>query len=216
MHAGGKTVTDDLNKALFVKPDLADADPVGRVDTQDMQKAQQGADTLGYGGGNSGRAYAQAKSCNKEHIQTNVDKGREYQIIQGVLAVAYGMENTHENVVHDRKDGAAEVVTEIGNGLGEDLGRRSHPPQNDGGQRNAHGGQKRAGHQTKGDCGVNGAAHGVVLPCAKGPGDDYAGTHGNAVKEADHHEDQASGGADCRQSIIAYVIAYAPGVEGVV
>ena len=126
------------------------------------------------------------------------------------------MEDTHKNIVHYRKDCAAEIVAEIGNGLGQYFCRCSHPPQNGGCQRNTGSSQHDTGNQTKGNRCVDGFAHGVVLLGTVCTGDDYAGSHGNTVEKADHHKDQTSGGTDGSQGIVADEITNAPGVEGIV
>ena len=46
--------------------------------------------------------------------------------------------------------------------------------------------------------------------------EDDAGTHGYAVEEADHHKDEAAGGADRRQGVITQVVAHYPGIECVI
>ena len=216
LHAGGDTVAEDLQETFLVKADLADTDPVRRVDTDDMQKAQQRADTLRNGSGNGGRADAKAQHSHKEHIQNDIDEGGEDQIIKGVLAVANSMENTYKNVVHDCKERAPEVVTKILDGLGKYLCRRSHPAQDGRRKRNTGNGQHYAGDQAQGDGRMDGFFHSAVLFRTESPGDDHTGAHGNAVKKADHHKDQTAGGADCGKGLVADVIAYTPCVEGII
>lgn len=63
---------------------------------------------------------------------------------------------------------------------------------------------------------MDGLAHSVIVSGAVASGDQNTGTHSNAVEEADHQEDQAAGGADGGQCVVAYVIADAPGVKGIV
>ena len=77
-------------------------------------------------------------------------------------------------------------------------------------------GQQRTGDQAEGDGGVDGLAHRVMLPRAKSSGNDHACTHRHTIKEADHHKDQTTGGADRRQGIVTYVVADAPGIEGII
>ena len=192
LDAGGQTVADDLHQTFLVKADLADLHPVRGIDAQNMQKAQQRADSLGDGGGKCRGAHAKAQRGNEQHIQSNVDKGGEDQIVEGMLAVAHGVENTHENVVHHREDGTAEVEAEILNGLGKHLFGGAHPLEDQRCQGNAHYGEGSACRQTEGNGGVDGFAHGVVILCTEGSGNDHARTHGDAVEEADHHKDQTS------------------------
>ena len=55
---------------------------------------------------------------------------------------------------------------------------------------------------------MDGTLEGFFFTGAEIPGDDHAGSHGNAVKKADQKEDQVSGGADCRQGIAAEKISH--------
>ena len=133
-----------------------------------------------------------------------------------MLTVTHRVEDAHEDVVHHCKDGTQEVVAEILDGLGQHLGGRSHPSQNGGGQRHTGDSQRSTGDQAKGNGGVDSPFHRAVFPGTKRPGNDHACAHRHTVKEADHHKDQAAGGADCRQGIIAYVVAHSPSIKSVV
>lgn len=163
LNPRGQTVTDDLHKAVHVKVDLADADPIGCIDSHHMQKAEQRADTLSDGGGNGGRAYAVAEHGHEEHIEGDVDKGGEYEVIKRMLAVADCVQYADENIVHNRKHSAKKVVSEVDDRLGHNLGRCPHPTQDGRGQRNAQNGQRNAGAKSEGDGGMYGLAQGVVL-----------------------------------------------------
>ena len=133
-----------------------------------------------------------------------------------MLAVADGVQDADEDVIHHRKDGTAEVVTEIDDRLGHNLGGSSHPAQYGWSKCNACDGQRDTGAKTEGDGGMYGLAQGVVLLCTEGAGDDHAGSHSNSVEEADHQKYQTAGGAYGRQGVVADVIAYAPSVESIV
>ena len=63
---------------------------------------------------------------------------------------------------------------------------------------------------------MDGDAHLFIVLGTEVPGDDHAGTHGNTVEKADHHEDQASGRSHGSQCIFTNEVAHAPGVKGVV
>ena len=133
-----------------------------------------------------------------------------------MLAVAYGMEDAHEDIVHHCEDRAAEVAPEIQNGLGQHIRRSTHPTEDSRGKGDTHNGQRRTGTQTEGDIRVNGFAHGGKVLRAEIFGDDDTGTHGQTVEEADHHKDQTAGGTDCRKRIITDEVAYTPGVKGII
>ena len=77
-------------------------------------------------------------------------------------------------------------------------------------------GQQNTGHQTKGHIGVHGTLQRIVILGTIAFGDEHAGTHGDALKEAYHHVDEAGGRTDRSQSSIAQVFAHDPGVEGVI
>ena len=86
----------------------------------------------------------------------------------------------------------------------------------DHGGTNPGNGQGGAGGKTEGDGGVDGTAHILILPRAEISGDDNAGAHSYAVEEADHHKDQAAGGADGGKGVFADVIADTPSVKGII
>ena len=216
LHAGGQTVADNIQKAFAVETEIPEPDTVGGIHPQQMDQAQKGADTLGDGGGNGGRAYTEAKSRHKQQVQADIDKRGYDQIEQGVFAVAYGVENAHENVIHDRKQTAAEVKTEIFDGLGQHFRRCAHPAQDHRRQADTHNGQHRTGHKAEGNGCVDGLAHGVILLGTESTGNDHTGTHSQAVEKADHHEDQTAGGADGGQGIVTDEITHTPGIEGVI
>lgn len=92
----------------------------------------------------------------------------------------------------------------------------SHPPQNGGSEGNTQYGQQSTGGETEGNVGVNGIGHGLIVLCAEVPGDDHAGAHGNAVKKADHHKNQAGGGADGSQGGISEKLSHNPGIKGII
>ena len=216
LHARGKTVMDDLQKAFSVETDLSDADPIRRVDPKQMDKAQHRADTLSNGGGNGGGAYTPTKPRHKQHIQGNINNGGGDQVIQRMLAVAHGMEDSHKNVVHHCEYSAAEIKSEILDGLREHLLRRSHPFENGGSQCHTGNAQNDAGCQAEGDGGMDGLLHGVILLGAEGSGDDHTGAHGHAIEEAGHHPNKASGGTDRCQCVFTDKIAYTPRVKGII
>ena len=199
-----------------MKPDFAHIDPVGRIHTDNMPKAQQRADTLRQCSCHSRSTYTEAQHSYKEHVQGNVHEGCEDQIIKWMPAVSYGMEYTHKDIIHHSKNSAAEVITEIDNGLRKHLCRCSHPAQNNRCQRNTGDCKRHAGNKAKGDRCMDSLLYSIEVFRAIGSGNDDTCTHGNVIKEADHHKDQTSGGTDCRQCILSYIIAHAPSIERIV
>ena len=106
LHAGGQAEAENGFQKCRVKPDLAEPQAVILLDAHQPDAAQQGADTLGNGGGQGSGANAVAQIRNKEHIQHHIDEGGEDQVIQRMLAVTDGMEDAHENIVQHREDHA--------------------------------------------------------------------------------------------------------------
>lgn len=117
--------------------------------------AKHCADTLRNGGGNGRGANAPAKIPHKQQIKYHIDTGGDHQIVKRMLAVAYGVQDAHENVVHHGEDGAAEIESKIGNGFRQYLFRRPHQPQNDGGQCHTRDGEKQSHDETEGYHGVH-------------------------------------------------------------
>ena len=128
LHAGGQTVFQNVQQALFIKADLLKGDPVGGIHPQQVEAAQQGADPLGDGGGDGGGAHAEAQHRHEQHIQHHVDPGGEDEVIQRMAAVPHGVEDAHEDVIHYGEDGAGKIPAEIADGLRQYLRRGVHPP----------------------------------------------------------------------------------------
>ena len=192
LHAGGQAKLHNPLQTGQMEADLPPTHPVGFPHTHQMHTAQQCTDTLRNGGGHGGGTDPQTEHGNEQQIQHHIDAGGEDQIVQRVLAVAYGVEDAYENIVHHREDRTAEIVAEIADGLGQHLLRCSHPPQNRGGEDDTRNRQQNARRQAEGNIGMDGFAHIFLIPCAKIPGDDGAGPHGHTVEKANHHKNQAA------------------------
>ena len=133
-----------------------------------------------------------------------------------MLAVAQRMENAYENIVHDAEQCAKEIIAEIGNGFRQHFLRSAHPAQDRWCEGDAQHSQCQTSCKTHGDVGMDGLAHGVIIPGSKTARDDDSRAHGDTVKEADHHKDQTSGGAHRRQGGVPKKMAHNPGVKGIV
>ena len=107
-----------------------------------------------------------------------------------MLAVAHGMVDAHKDIVEHRENGTAEIKAEIGDRIHHCFIGGAHPAKNGGRTGDTDNGQCRTGTKTEGDGGVNGFADSVVVFRTEIPGDHHTGTHGQAVKEADHQKDQ--------------------------
>ena len=216
LHTGGQAVLDNVHKVLFVKGNLLNTHPVGTINAQQMNQAQQGTDTLGNGGSDGGRADPKTETTHKQQIQTDVDKGGNNQVVQRMTAVADSVEDAHKNVVHHDENSAQEVIAEVADGLGQHVRGSSHPAENNRRQSNTEDCQEYAGHKTEGNGGVNGFSHRRILLGAESPGDNHTGTHRKPLEKADHHKDEAAGGAYRRQRIVANKIADTPGVKRII
>ena len=62
-------------------------------------------------------------------VQHHVDDGAGDEVIEGMGGVAAGLQDAHENVVHDQARTAGEVDLQIQGCVGEHVLRRAHGPQ---------------------------------------------------------------------------------------
>ena len=216
LNTGGQAEPDNGLQTAEVIPDFTNIQPVRLIHPDQMDEAENGADTLGEGGSQGGRTHTQLQTCNEQQIQRNVDKGGENQIVQRMLAVTDGMENTHKDIVHDGEDGAAEIIAEIDDGLGKYIFGSTHPLKNRRSKGDSQNRKQNTGGKTEGDIGVDGDVHILVILGAEELGDDDTGTHGNAIEETHKHVDQTAGRADCRQSGVTDEFTYRPGVESMI
>ena len=199
-----------------MEADLSRHEPVILLNLHQPDTAKNRADALGNGGCQGGRAHTHMEHRHEQQVQHNVHHGGDHQIDQRMAAVAQGMEDAHEDIVHDGEHRTAEIKAEIADRLGHDLFRSAHPPQNGGGKHHTDDAQGNTSRQTEGHIRMDGPAHGCKISGSIVPGDDHACTHGHTVEKAHQHEDQAAGGADRRQGIFADKIAHTPGVKGVI
>ena len=216
LNGRGQTVADDLLQAVPVEADLFQIQTGRTLGTHQVDAAEQRADALGNGGSQCGSAHAKTHYTHEQKIQHDIHCGGTHQIVKRMLAVAHGMVNTHENIVHHREDSAAEIKTEIGDGVYHRVCGNAHPAEDDGGAGSACDGQGSAGAKTKGDGGVDGLADGSIIFCAVVPGDHHTGAHGQTIEKADHQEDQRTGTGDSAHGVVVDKIADAPGIKCIV
>ena len=216
LDAGGQAETDDGLQTLPVEPHLPELQLVGRVHLHQMDAAKRCADSLGNGGGQGRCPDSHPEHTHKQQIQSHIDKGRQDQIVQRMLAVTHRVVDPHENIIGNGKDGSAEIKPEVADGLGQHILGSSHPPQDGGTEGHTQYTQCHTCAKAEGHIGMDGPAHGIVVLCSVAPGDQHTGTHGHTVEEADEHKDQTAGGADRRQGILSQKVAYTPGVKGII
>ena len=216
LNTGGQAKADDVHQAVPVNPNPPGHQLTGPLQAEQTDAAKQGADSLGNGGGESCGAHAHVQYTHKKQIQHHIHDGRENQIVKGMAAVSHGVENTHKDIVHDGKNCTAEVKPEIFYGILNYICRCPHPPKNGWGKDNAQHGQQAAANQAEGDVCMNGQIHFLVVLGSVVPGDDNAGTHGQAVEKAYKQENEITGGADGGQSLVSKKLSHNQRVDGVV
>lgn len=127
LYTGGQTKAQDVFKTALVDGDLLNIDPIGGIHPKQMDEAQNCAHALRNRCGNGGRANAEAENGNEQKVQHDVYAGGENEVIQRVIGVADGVKNADENVIHNSENSAAEIIPEIGDGLGQNVSGRIHP-----------------------------------------------------------------------------------------
>ena len=196
--------------------DLAQTQPVILRDAHQTDAAEQGADTLGDGGGQGGRTDTVTEITNQQKIQSDVDESGENQVVQGVFAVTQSMENANKNIVQDGENHTIGVIPEVGNGLGKNCFGGLHPPEDGGGKGDTQKGQQRTGYQAEGHVCVQRFPKGVMVFGTETFCDEHTGTHGDTLEEADHHVNQAGRGTDCCQCGVTQIVTDYPGVKGII
>ena len=125
-----------------------------------------------------------------------------------MAAVANRLENTVHRIIQNGKNHAAKVHAEILNRIRQHVRRRVHPVQNRRCQQNPN----ECQHETCDDCKRNRRMHRnrniLMIPCAPESADDNACANENTLKEADEHENQVAGRANCRHGLRAQHIAH--------
>ena len=133
-----------------------------------------------------------------------------------MTAVAHGLEDAHGNIIEEYRQAAVEIRPEVGDGVGQHIRRRTHPPQQLGCQHHAHHRQDQAAGDAEGQTGVDGQLEIFPVPSAVVLGDQHARAQGGALQEADNHKDQIGRGTDGGQGLLADKVADDQGVGGVV
>ena len=72
-------------------------------------------------------ANAEAHHCNEQQIQHHIDPRGDHQVIQRMLGIAHGLQNTHGHVIEHHRQRTGKIHPEIGDGLGQYRLRRAHP-----------------------------------------------------------------------------------------
>ena len=203
LHAGRKTVADDLTEHFAVDMQLFQLDLIDRTLLHQVDHAQDHADGLRDRRGDGSRPHAPMERADKQQIEHNIGKGRNDQIIERPLAVTEGVHDALAHIVHDDGQNANEVIPEIRDRIRQNLRCGAHPAQERRRQPHAHDRQDHAADQAQHHVRVDGLGYAVIVTRAKIAGDGHACTHGQAGKEADEQEDQRAGRTDGRQRLIS-------------
>ena len=125
-----------------------------------------------------------------------------------MLAVPHGLQDSHEEIVHDKGDGSGKVDLEIGQRLRQHLRRGSHENQNPRSRHNSHHCEDNAADQAESHGGVDGFLQLLLILLAEIFCRHHTGADGDAVEKAHQQKNQISRGADCRQRVVAEEISY--------
>ena len=175
---------------------------------QQMDHAENRACELGNDRCKRRRTDPHAKPSDKKQVEHNIDARRYDQIDQRVTAVANGLQDADENVIHDKTKRSCKIGTEIFDGLRQDIGRCSHQHKDFRRQIHAKHSQRYTGRQAE--------RHGrmdrflqifpvfrSVIPC-----NHDTGAHCDTVNKTNHQKDQIARRADRCQRIASQKISY--------
>ena len=179
-------------------------------------QAQYRADRLRNDGGHGGGPHAPAEHAHAQQIQRDVQAGGNDKIVQRMPGIAHGVEDAVEDVVQDIGQHPGKIEAQIGHGLRHHALRRAQPAQDGGAHRHAENRQRRAGDQTQGDVGVDGAGDLAIVAGTEIPGHHHARAQRGAGKEIHQQQDQRAGGRYAGQRGLAQKLAHDQGVRRVV
>ena len=126
LETGRHTVADDFTERSAIEADFADMKTILFLRPQQMDHAENRACELGNDRCKRRRTDPHAKPSDKKQVEHNIDARRYDQIDQRVTAVANGLQDADENVIHDKTKRSCKIGTEIFDGLRQDIGRCSH------------------------------------------------------------------------------------------
>lgn len=113
LYAGGDPVAQDKRKHIPMEAQLAQAQPVRRLFSEQICKAERDGAELRYNGGKSRRPYAEPAHTDKDDIQNYIYNGRYHKVNERTAAVAHRIERAGTDIVYYHKDRAAEVYRKI-------------------------------------------------------------------------------------------------------
>lgn len=115
--------------------------------------------------------------------------------------IACCIHDSHGYVVHDAEQDSEGVYPEVGDRALHYVRRGSHPTQDSGCKQYPEDGKKQTGHKAESQIRMDGFPEPLVVSGSEVFGDYDSCSDCKAVEEADHHEDQASGGCHACQGL---------------
>lgn len=148
-----------------------------------MHEAEDAAHGLGQGGGKGGRPDAPVEHADEQQVEHDVGERGENEVIERAAAVAHGVHDAGADVIEHDGDDAEEVVAEILDGLGQDLGVGAHPDEEGGREQHAGHGEDHAGDDAEGEVGMYGAGDSVLVAGSEAMRNDDTCAQRGAVKK---------------------------------
>lgn len=127
-------------------------------------------------------------------------------------AVPHRLKNTYKNIIQDKGKGAAEINTEVSNGIGQNIRRRTHPDKQLRSETYTDERKQYPGSKAKGYCSMYGLLHLFYFTRSIISADNNACADGDSVEKTNHKENQASRGTDSGQSLAPQEISHNEGV----
>ncbi len=190
--------------------------PVGLIHTHQTHKAERHADELREDGGQRCTAHTHLEHSDHHDIQNDVEHRGNDEVLQRVLAVTHRLHNAHAGIIEHQTQRAKKIDPDIGDGGSQHFRRRVHQDKDLGREQTAKDHDQHSGGNAEGQRRMDGQLHPLFILRTEVAGDDHARTGEDAAEEADQHKDQAAGGADGGQRLIAQQIADDQGIGHIV
>ena len=139
-----------------------------------------------------------------QHCIEDTGKAEEQQ---RPFRIAHGPEHGASHIIDQQAGDTGKIDPEIHRGRLQDIVRRGHEPEHEGGQENPQGRKQDAGQKGDHDGGLHGQMELFVVVGPVMAADDDAGADGRSIEEHDHGVDDAGGGAHGCQGFCAHKIS---------
>ena len=104
LNSGGDAQREQLTKRPGMKAHLPEPDAIGTGDVGQPPESQHRAGRLRNHRGQGGAVHAHAEAGDEEQVQHHVDHRGHDQVVQGVTAVAHGLEDARRRIVENNED----------------------------------------------------------------------------------------------------------------